>query len=227
MVNTYTVVDNDLGLSSNGLSTIENFLKGRIQIYMWVTQHHKVIYTNELMREMIREVVNELDENPFTVENIAERGLDDHFVLQKIRKKAHETSNEILNHYYERYRNRNYHESCWKHIIDFKEKIGSKKARDAIFDNIDSDNDIISKHLSKQLEVPEYDILTGVSYVPGFTHSDLESIYVDYGGSSKPLTEFGIYNPRKGFVRPVPYVFVPEGKVEKSLEILRDISLKP
>jgi len=228
LVNTYTVIDRSLGLSNKGLSTIENFLRGRMQLYIWVTQHHKVIYTNELMRGIISEIVDEVEEDPFTIDKIADETIDDHYVLNKARELWQQEVSDVLTKYYDRYRSRNYHASCWKHIVDFREKIPSKGRRDDIFDDIDETGEGVRDYLSDELCIDKHAILTGTSNISGFTYEELEDIYidVDHGDdSATPLTDFGIYQPRENFARPVPYVFVPEQHRSKAVAALRDFSI--
>lgn len=228
LVNTYTVIDRSLGLSNKGLSTIENFLRGRMQLYIWVTQHHKVIYTNELMRGIIAEIVEEVDEDPFTIEKIADETIDDHYILNKARELWQQGSSDVLNEYYGRYRSRNYHASCWKHIVDFRQKIPSKGRQDDIFDDIDETGAGVRNYLSDKLKIDKHEILTGTSNISGFTHEELEDIYIDVGrgdDSARPLTDFGIYQPRENFARPVPYVFVPKQYREEAVTALQDFSI--
>ncbi len=220
MVDIYSVIDRELGLSGKGLSTIENFLRGRIQLYMWVSQHHKVIYTNELLREMMGIMKQNLDKNPFTVKNVLEKQLDDNFVLNKVRKMAMDEKDDQLVEYYNRYKERDYHESCWKHVLDFRESVQFKRRKKLKQDIFPERSKELRDGLADQLGIESSEIIVGTSNTPRFTHSDLESIHVEFEDEARPLSEFGVYKTREEFVKPIPYIFVPSGYCGQTISLL-------
>jgi len=74
MVDAYTAhPEEGLALTEKALSTIGNYLEGRIALYMWVTQHHKSVYANRLLQAMLGEYAAETGESPVTVNGVLSR----------------------------------------------------------------------------------------------------------------------------------------------------------
>lgn len=220
MVKAYTAVDQDLGLSDKAISTIRNYLDGRNAVYMWIAQHHKVVYSNGVIEKMIDELVDAL-ENPFTIEKMIEYGLDDNYVAQKIRELALEEGLSPLEELYRRYRRRDYLASCWKHVVEYDREIQSDTLTQALLDDIDTGTGHFEGYLKDELELEDHEIVLAKAYVPGYDSEKLEEVRIDHGGNARRITRFGIYED-SDFFRSVPHVFVPEDETGNAVDLLND-----
>lgn len=92
LLTSYTVSDkNNLVLSEKGLSLVTNLIVGRNQVYMWVYQHHKVVFTDSLMRKIISTLIDEdliKSEDFFSKNAVTEMLIDDYDIIYEIRKNA-------------------------------------------------------------------------------------------------------------------------------------------
>jgi len=105
MVDAYTAhPEEGLALTEKALSTIGNYLEGRIALYMWVTQHHKSVYANRLLQAMLGEYAAETGESPVTVNGVLSRELDDNAVLERLRIAARDRPDSTLASMYDRFR---------------------------------------------------------------------------------------------------------------------------
>ncbi|MBP1922322.1 HD superfamily phosphohydrolase [Halorubrum alkaliphilum] len=227
MVDAYTAhPEEGLALTEKALSTIGNYLEGRIALYMWVTQHHKAVYANRLLQAMLGEYEAETGESPVTVDGVLGRELDDNTVLERLRIAARENPDSTLASMYDRFRGRRFPDTCWKHRIALADRIGSELGgRTGDLDDFTAwlvaEDDRLERMLAEALDVPTHEVWIDRSYVPAYDPDELEDIPIAYGGTTRSVGEWGLYGDR-AFDVPIPFVFVPEGTKRTAIRLLRE-----
>ncbi|WP_418284196.1 HD domain-containing protein [Halorubrum sp. DTA46] len=236
MVDAYTAHPKEgLALTEKALSTIGNYLEGRIALYMWVTQHHKSVYANRLLQAMLGEYEAEVGESPVTLEGIVDRELDDNGVLERLRIAAREHPDSTLASMYDRFRGRRFPETCWKHRIALADRVGSAlggdgdgdlggdggEALDAFTAWLTAEDDRLERLLADALDVPVHEVWIDRSYVPAYDPDELEDIPIAYGGTTRSVGDWGLYGDR-AFDVPIPFVFVPDGTKRRAIRVLRE-----
>lgn len=223
MLNAYTTVDKRLALSEKAHSTIGNYLDGRNAVYLWVTQHHKVICSHAMIEDMVDELVNEvLDIGAFSVDHVIETGIDDSYLMEKIREAAQEGTSDYLTRLYTDFRERNFLSSCWKHVIDYNRRISSDPTHSWLLHNARTNRAAIEEPLMEQFDFERHEVFASASHVPGYDVQDLQEIYLDYGGSGRAIDKFDIYQSRKNLFRSLPFIFVPESATNEVVEFIND-----
>ncbi len=212
MVGSYTAhPEEGLALSDKALSTIGNYLEGRIAVYMWVTQHHKSVYAHVLLSELLDELAALADEPPVTTERVLDDEIDDNTLMERLRVAASEHPDSTLAALYDRFRARRFPETCWKHRIAYADRVDADL--DAFSDWLVAHADRLEADLAAELGVPDHEVWVEQSYVPEYEPQDLEDIPIAYGGTTRSVGDWGLYGER-AFDRPIPFVYVPHG-VEK------------
>lgn len=207
MVDSYTTCQGSLTLSDKALSTISNYLEGRISVYMWITQHHKSVYANALLRELLRELDGHMERDLFSTEKILESQIGDSYVLQKLREFAEDSPDSRLNRLYSRFMKREFMNSCWKHKMAYQNDI-HPDVRDDFFLDVDSNKAEVQSELIAELGLEEDDLWVELSYVPHYQPSELRNIHISYDDEKKSVSEFGLYEERE-YPGPTPYIFAP------------------
>ena len=212
MVASYTAhPEEGLALSDKALSTIGNYLEGRIALYMWVTQHHKSVYAHALLRALLDELDRLSDDPPVTVDAVLEGGIDDNTILERLRVAARDHPDSTLADLYDRFRSREFPETCWKHRIAYADRVEADI--DDFGDWLAGHADRLEERLAEELGVPAHEVWIEQSYVPEYEPQALEDIPIAYGGTTRSVGDWGLYGDR-AFDSPIPFVFVPYG-VEK------------
>ncbi|OYR52228.1 phosphohydrolase [Halorubrum sp. Ea1] len=228
MVDAYTAhPEEGLALTEKALSTIGNYLEGRIALYMWVTQHHKAVYANRLLQELLGEYERVTGESPVTVDGVLSRELDDNAVLERLRIAAREHPDSTLASMYDRFRGRRFPATCWKHRIALADRIGGDltgeagAGLDAFTAWLTEGDDRLERLLADALDVPVHEVWVDRSYVPAYDPDELEDIPIAYGGTTRSVGDWGLYGDR-AFDVPIPFVFVPDGTKRRAIRVLRE-----
>ncbi|MFC7324892.1 HD domain-containing protein [Halorubrum rutilum] len=245
MVDAYTAhPEAGLALTEKALSTIGNYLEGRIALYMWVTQHHKAVYANRLLQELLGEYERVTGESPVTVDGVLSRELDDNAVLERLKVAAREHPDSTLASMYDRFRGRRFPATCWKHRIALADRIGgdlgddrdgggdrdgdaggSGEGRAPDLDDftawLTEGDDRLERLLADALDVPVHEVWIDRSYVPAYDPDELEDIPIAYGGTTRSVGDWGLYGDR-AFDVPIPFVFVPDGTKRRAIRVLRE-----
>ena len=222
MVGAYTAhPDAGLALSEKALSTIGNYLEGRISLYMWVTQHHKSVYANVLVRRLLDELTAHADAPPITAEAVLDESLDDHAVLDRFRRASFDPPSETFADLYERFRTRRFAESCWKHRLGYTDVVAADG--EAEVDDYSrwllANDDALERSLAEELGVPRHEVWIERSYVPEYEPAELKDIPLAHNGRTQSVGEYGLYGDR-AFDRSIPFVYVPTGHVDRTVDLL-------
>lgn len=114
LLSAYTVTKkNLLLLSGKALSLVSNLMVGRQQVFMWVYQHHKVVYTDALLRKIIRKLIENslIDNNDFFSKKAITSDLkDDYDVISEIRSNS--KNDREIKELYNSWRNRKFLKAC-------------------------------------------------------------------------------------------------------------------
>jgi len=220
MIGSYTAhPDEGLALSDKALSTIGNYLEGRIAVYMWVTQHHKSVYANVLLGDLLDELAALADGPPVTTDLIIEEEVDDNTLMERLRVAARDNPDTTLAELYDRFRSRRFPETCWKHRIAYADRVDADL--DAFSDWLVGNDDRLEAALADELDVPDHEIWIEQSYVPEYEPQDLEDIPIAYGGTTRSVGDWGLYGDR-AFDSPIPFVYVPYGVEKRATATLTD-----
>ncbi|UPW00925.1 HD domain-containing protein [Halorussus gelatinilyticus] len=221
MVDAYTAhPDEGLALSDKALSTVGNYLEGRIALYMWVTQHHKSVYANVLLRALLDELADHADAPPVTAEGVLEEEIDDNTLMERLRVTARDRPDSTLATLYDRFRSRRFPESCWKHRIAYADRVDADL--DAFGEWLLEHGDRLERTLAADLDVPRHEVWVEQSYVPEYEPAQLRDIPIAYGGTTRSVGEWGLYGDR-AFDSPIPFVFVPHGTEKRATGLLVEL----
>lgn len=224
MVRAYTTSGESLVFSDKALSTIGNYLEGRVAVYMWVTQHHKSVYANALLRELLVELnekmQDEEDEPLVSTRKILDVEIDDHYALQNLREYADAFPESRLASLYRRFRERDYMNSCWKHKVAYQNEL-DEQARDNFYERVDSNPKYVQRHLCEELGLQANELWVELSYVPNYRPSELRDVRVAYEGNDRSVTELGLYE-NKEIHGPTPYVFAPKSRHNEITTLIND-----
>lgn len=184
LLSAYTVSNNnELLLSGKALSLVTNLMTGRQQVYMWIYQHHKIVFTDALLKKIIHKMIEKklIDDGFFSLEHMKSELIDDFDMISIIREKS--KTDEEISKLYDMWRNRKFLKSCWKHSFEFDQKIESAIAKEAIT-RASKNPKQIEKRISHELNIDPNDIIVAsVEFTP-FHLGGLE-IKVEVDGVSK------------------------------------------
>ncbi|QLG62156.1 HD domain-containing protein [Halorarum salinum] len=220
MIDAYTAhPEEGLALSDKALSTIGNYLEGRIAVYMWVTQHHKSVYANVLLGELLDRLDGLVDGSPVTADRVLDERIDDTTLMERLRVAAREHPDSTLADLYDRFRTRRFPETCWKHRIAYADRVDAPL--DAFGEWLVDQDDRLEVALADELDVPAHEVWIEQSYVPEYEPQELRDIPIAYGGTTRSVGELGLYGDR-AFDSPIPFVFVPRGVETRAIEALAE-----
>lgn len=220
MVDSYTAhPEEGLALSEKALSTLGNYLEGRIALYMWVTQHHKSVYANSLLRELVKELAEVTGQPPVTVDGILDGHIDDNTVMERLRIAARDHPDTTLAALYDRFRSRRFPKTCWKHRIAYADRIEGDL--DQFGHWLVTNDSRLEAALASEFDLPAYEIWIERSYVPEYQPKELMDIPIAYGGTTRSAGDWGLYGER-AFDAPIPFVFVPDGLKREATNWLVD-----
>ncbi|WP_430506534.1 HD domain-containing protein [Haloparvum sp. PAK95] len=218
MVDAYTAHPTEgLALSEKALSVIGNYLEGRIALYMWVTQHHKSVYANVLLRAMLDELDALREAPPVTIDQILDGEIDDSTLMERLRVTASEHPKSTLADLYDRFRAREFPKTCWKHRIAFADRVDADL--DAFGEWLVANDERLEETLAAELGVPPHEVWIERSYVPEYEPGQLRDIPIAYGGTTRSVGDWGLYGER-AFDTPIPFVYVPAGEKKRSTQFL-------
>ena len=220
LLSAYIVSEDSLVLSGKALSLISNLIIGRQQVYMWIYQHHKVVYTNALLEKILKTLIQDgkIGSDFFSVNSIVNKEIDDVTVIAEIRKFS---EYEGIKDMYESWTNRKFLKSCWKNAFEFNSKIESDKVRKALkLDAIKPGN--LEEKISRDLGFNREKILVArAKFVPFAPESGLD-ISIEVDGINKDVAASLELNTQ-GVMKycDVPYIYTEEANVKTVVKYLQ------
>ena len=221
MIAAYTAhPDAGLALSEQALSAIGNYLEGRVSLYQWVTQHHKSVYANVLLRRLLDELVDARGDPLVTADAVLDDGIDDYWLFERFREAAADPPTEAFGDLYERFRSRTFAESCWKHRLGYGNLIAAGGDEQGAYSRwLVGNDDRLERALADRFDLPAHEVWIERSYVPEYEPAELRDIPLAHQGRTQSVAEHGLYGGRE-FERAIPFVYVPEGYTDAAVEAL-------
>ncbi|MFA4860874.1 HD domain-containing protein [Methanoregula sp.] len=221
LLSTYTILDDILVLSGKALSVISNLIIGRQQVYMWVYQHHKVVYTNALLEKILKRLIEDGKIKPdfFSVKNLIDNKIDDYDVITQIRNNY---DNPKIKNLYESWRERKFLKSPWKNAYDFRNKIDNEVSRSDLLTISKANPALLEQKIAETLRVdPDNVLVCWTKFVPYAEQQGLD-IMIDIDGS--PISAVATLRMSTEGIKKyteVPYVYVEEEKLPEILPYLQ------
>ncbi len=225
LLSAYTVTNkNLLLLSGKALSLVSNLMIGRQQVFMWIYQHHKVVYTDALLRKIINKLIEKEPANKdklFSQKAITSGLIDDYDIINEIRKNS--TDGEICE-LYESLRKREFLKACWKHAFEFDDVISDSDVQGKLIWDAKNDLDGLEKRLSDDLGIdPTKVVVAHAKFVP-FVPPGLD-ILVELNGEPRFVgKKLGLFTQNIQNYCEVPYFYVEESNKERVIEYLKSYS---
>ncbi len=214
---------NHLLLSGKALSLVSNLMIGRQQVFMWIYQHHKVVYTDALLRKIINKLIeNESTdkEKKFSQKAITSDLKDDYDIISWIRNS---TDREICE-LYESWRNRTFLKACWKHAFEFVNVISDSEVQQKLIWDSKNDPDNLEKRLSDDLGLDNTKVVVAHAKFVPFVPPGLD-IQVELNGEACSVGgKLGLFTQGIQNYCEVPYFYVEESNKKKVIDYLKDYS---
>jgi uncharacterized protein len=228
LIMAYTINSKELVFSMKAISILNNFFLAKESIYLWVCQHHKVVFSNTLMKRIIELLPEDIKNELFSLKSLQEYTTDDIELLSKIRAFIKEKSPEakLAKCYYDCFISRQFLASCWKHIIDYKTKITNATAQTELLDDITDDQKGVEKYIQSSLNLSEDQVIVGISEIRAMDDADIHEIRIEFGGETKSAADYGFFLPRTEFVRSIPYVYLAPHRVKEGIAFLKSYSTR-
>jgi HD superfamily phosphohydrolase len=222
MIEAYTAVpDAGLALRDKALSTVGNYLEGRVGLYMWVTQHHKSVFANVLLQRLLAATAELADEPPLSATSVLDRAVDDYHAMETIRAAAREHPDSVLADLHDRFRTRQFPESLWKHRMGYAEQVTATDDLESFTSWLLADADALETRLAAELDLPAHEVWVAKSYVPEYEPGELMDIPIAHKGTTRSVAETGLYGDRD-FEGAIPFVYVPSGHEDDAVAFLND-----
>lgn len=221
MVKSYTTSDSSLVLSDKALSAIRNYLEGRLSLYMWVHQHHKVVYSDELLKEAVKSLVDEGDRELISAELILEDCINDNYIMDQLRGWSKDNPESRRSRLFDRFRSRDFLSSCWKHRLEYEEILGDSWPD---FDeSVDSNQEGVAQYIRDGLGLERDELWIATSNVPEYKPSELRRVHIKQGDDDKKsVDELGIYS-QPDFIKETPYVYTTPENKQDVIKFIKDI----
>lgn len=208
MVRAYTTAGKSLVLSEKALSVIRNYLEGRLSLYNWVTQHHKVVYAGELLKRSVTSLQENWSNDIISVEKILEEAVADPYVLEQLRAHTRDHPQSHSAELFTRFQRREFLHSCWKHRLDYINTLQSRSLAKEFDKAVDNNAEKVEEWLNDSL--PDCgDIWVVNSNVPQYDTAGLRKIYIKQRDSKlekQSVEDLDLYVHPK-FLQRTPYVF--------------------
>lgn len=216
LLSTYTILGDILVLSGKALSVVSNLIIGRQQVYMWVYQHHKVVYTNALLERILERLIEEgtISSDFFSVDNLINKKTDDYDVINEIRKNH---DNPKIKNLYESWRERNFLKSPWKNAYDFHNKIDDEVSRSELLTIAKAKPALLEQQISEKYGIKSDKVLVCSAKFLPYAEQGLD-IKIDIDGA--PVSAVATLRMSTEGIKQyteVPYVYVEEAKIPEIL----------
>jgi len=225
LLSAYIVSEDSLVLSGKALSLISNLIIGRQQVYMWIYQHHKVVYTNALLEKILKMLIQKGKIKPdfFSVDSIVNKKIDDFTVIAEIRRFVEDDDIKDIDnikYMYKSWKNRKFLKSCWKNAFEFNSKIQNDNARKNLNTDVIRPR-ILEEKISKDVGINRENILVaGAKFVPFAQGTGLD-ISIEIDGVNKDATSLELNTQGVMKYCEVPYVYTDESNIETVIKYLQ------
>jgi HD superfamily phosphohydrolase len=204
-----TISGNELSFMQIGLSALQKVIDCRDNIYMWVCNHHTVVYTDYLYRECFKHFNNlfnlpekfeeelSIDEL-FSCNAIVERCVSDNDALFYIKKamrlvKKNATKSQYTKNIVTQLENRNFLKPTWKTLFEYVEYMNSTfsdKDRKKVIKYLEDEKNRIKivKYFVSKLNIKLGNLFI-IARENKFYCDKMENIYINIKGEEKELSK--------------------------------------
>ena len=209
-------------LSDKALSAIRNYLEGRLALYNWVTQHHKVVYADEVLKRAVGALELEGENDILSQEIILRDCVGDSYIIESLRSFSASNSDSMTHELFERYQRRAFAASCWKHRLDYVGKLQSRQRAQEFDKIVDNNAEQVEEQLNNHFGASD-DIWVVNSNVPQYEPARLRKIYISgQAGDTtdrqkRSVEELDLYEQPK-FLQPTPFVYCDQTPSEDVIE---------
>lgn len=222
LLSAYSVYgDGSLILCGKALSLVSNLINARQQAFMWIYQHHKVVYTDTLLRRMIDILIEENlieYEKYFSLNALTNDLVDDYEILMQIRSNA--PKNKELGHLYKSWISRDFLSPCWKNGIEFCRTIADDEIRkDLILDSRSKTHEL-EDQIMKKFKLSDGEVIVSYAKFTPFSPAGLD-IPIDMGGSRvKAVSDLKLHPLEMDKYSNVPYIYVPKKPLDIKQKVI-------
>lgn len=214
LISAYCINHETLYLNDRAMSVIMNLINARELLYLWVYQHHKVVFTDVLFRYMVKRAI-EIDtdfENKFLTSDSIKNMVDDHDVIVYLKNSADPT----ISYYYNMIKTRKYLSSVWKHRFDLEE-ICSRHIIHRIPNMLYNDDiiDEVRKTICDIHDIRFEDLIIAKKEYAPFTPLDAKDTSIVINGEPKQLDSFEYIKPTSESFGKTAYMYCPSNKKEQ------------
>lgn len=218
IIQSYKIHKKELFLTPKALSVISNLVYGRNAMYMWVYNHHIVVYYTSLIRKYMEYLIDEnpkLKEKYFSFDAINRDLVDDYDIIHlfKSERDYDDHTKNLFNQIF----NRKYLKPLWKTKFEF-ENILDDHQQDEILLYAKGK---LEEDLKKDLKLNEDDLYIVIAKYKPFNPSDSEHIYVLIKNKPCRFADLFQLNIHSKSIRELPYIFTKEEYKESVLEKLK------
>jgi len=227
-----------ISFNISALSSLKKLVDCRDSLYMWVYNHHIVVYTDYLYSKCLSHFMSRNKEecleaveraDLFSCEAIAEKNVSDDEVYSHIRKvinlvKQDKIENPVTKELITQLLGRKFFKASWKTLFEYKKFLEEfppfiRKIIPTYFQ--DDDNlKKIQLYIEKELRIKEYEWAV-VKRNNKFYNDLIQDLYIykDYKEDKEKIHELGKLLPVRDYSQIYEnvafYIFAPEEKIEK------------
>ncbi len=228
IIESYTINKERLVFSSAVLSTISNMIYGREALYMWVYNHHIVVYIDSLIRRYLQYLIEKdliKEEEFFSFNAISEKLIDDSDIIQVLKK--HKDKDERTKRLYTQIFERNYLKPLWKTPFSFRQIITDSGVQDNIMTDAKTKTEKFEKTLKEKLNLGEDDLYVVLATFKPFTPERNKNIYIaipDKDGNlqNKRFTDIFKNTVHQEPLPDLPYIFTKPELKDKIINYLKN-----
>ncbi|MHA1757820.1 MAG: HD domain-containing protein [Promethearchaeota archaeon] len=222
IVNSFIIHNNELILNAKSLSTISNLIYGRNALYMWVYNHHVVVYYSSILKRLIKYLIEkdgDIQEKYFSSKSIINELIDDSDIIQllKNKKMLDENTKQLCDQFF----NRNYLKPLWKTPFEYQNFLIKTNNQNKI--KTDAKSGKLEADLLRDLSLKSYELMVVFAEYKPFNPEGTSNIHLLINDSRKMFTEIFQKSIFLDDFQEIPYIFVKKDDVELKEEILEKL----
>lgn len=220
IIESYTTNKKKLVFSSAVLSTISNLVHGRDALYMWIYNHHIVVYIDSLVRRFVQHLIdkNLIEwEEFFSFDAVSEKLIDDSDIIQMFKK--YRNSDEHTARLYEQIFYRKYLKPLWKTPFEFRQTINDEGLQDDII--VDAKGNL-EVSLKEGLNLEEDDLYVVLAAFKPFNPENNKNIYIAIRGENQRFTKVFKGTIHQESLKDLPYIFTKLELKDKVINYLNN-----